>query len=290
CPFQAGMAGYVSYPQPIAAEDKVRGNPELFSDHYSQAQLFWNSQSAVEQAHIIAAFRFELTRVQVPAIRERVLSLLANIHPDLAGGVAQGLGMFVPAPMPLASSLPTPTYPVSPALSLLFRPGQTGIRTKRIAILVGHGVETESIKNLYADLLAEGAVPRLVGCNLGRIKGLNGDTLDIEISLEAGPPVLYDAVIVADSDAAILELSKNAHSLDFLRQQYRHCKPMLAIGSGVNLLSQASIPSKLPDGRGRTCSASSMSLQPGGSTLQMGSSRKAMSWPVSRLRLLSGSL
>ncbi len=70
CPFQAGAAGFTSFREPVAG-DKVRGKPERFADHYTQATLFWNSQAPVEQAHIINAFRFELTRVQTPAIRER---------------------------------------------------------------------------------------------------------------------------------------------------------------------------------------------------------------------------
>ena len=77
CPFQAGMRGFTSFPQPVQ-EDKVRGKPEKFADHYTQATLFWNSQSDVEKAHIIRAFRFELTRVQNGAIRERIVSQLAK--------------------------------------------------------------------------------------------------------------------------------------------------------------------------------------------------------------------
>ena len=83
CPFQAGKVGFTSFPQPID-EDKVRGKPEKFADHYTQAALFYNSQTPVEQAHIMRAFRFELTKVQVPAIRERVVSQLANVNADLA--------------------------------------------------------------------------------------------------------------------------------------------------------------------------------------------------------------
>src|SRR5581483_4173501 len=83
CPFQAGMAGFTSFREPIQA-DKLRGHPERFADHYTQARLFWNSQTAVEQAHILRGFRFELSRVQVPAIRRRVVSMLANVDGTLA--------------------------------------------------------------------------------------------------------------------------------------------------------------------------------------------------------------
>lgn len=247
CPFQAGISGFTSFPQPIA-EDKVRGKPELFADHYSQAKLFWDSQTPVEKNHIIAAFRFELTRVQIPTIRQRVVSLLVNVNSVLASGVANGLGIELPAAAPLASNLPTPTYEPSPALSLLSRPGYTGIRTRRVAILVGNDVEADSVAKVYTDLLSEGAVPRIVGIQLGKVVTHDGKGLDVEISLEAGPSVLYDAVVIAGGDGSVKNLLWDAHALDFVRLQYRHCKPILAIGSGVVLLNKADVPTTLPDG------------------------------------------
>ncbi|SHN43794.1 catalase [Duganella sacchari] len=250
CPFQAGMAGFTTafsrMPQPL--EDKVRGKPELFADHYSQARLFWISQTPAEQAHIVNAYRFELSRVQVPAIRVRLLSMLANVDPILAEGVAQGLGLEVPDPMPLASHAPAPQYEPSPSLSLLTRPGSTGIKTRKVAILAAHGVEADSLKTVYADLLAAGAVPRVVAPQLGQLAAADGSRLDIEISIEAGPAVLYDAVIIADGVASAAMLASDADARDFVRQQFRHCKPILAIGAGKELLQAAGIPAALQDG------------------------------------------
>ena len=102
CPFQAGKTGFVSFPEPRQADDhKVRGKPERFADHYTQARLFWNSQTPVEKTHIVKAFRFELSKVQTPAIRERMVSGLLNVAPELAQAVAKGLGIReLPPPMP----------------------------------------------------------------------------------------------------------------------------------------------------------------------------------------------
>jgi len=246
-PYQAGKAGFTSFPEPIAA-DKVRGKPELFADHYSQARLFWQSQSAPEQNHIVNAFRFELTRVQTPAVRIRMLALLANVDATLVARVAEGLGLEVPEPLPLATDAPIPTYPPSPALSLLSRPGQTGIKGRRVAVLVANGVDDKAVKKQYASLLEDGAVPRMVGNMLGKVKAADGDPIDVEISVEAGPSVMYDAVIVPDGALAAEALGKNAQVLEFLREQYRHGKPILAYGTGSDLLTKATIPSKLPDG------------------------------------------
>src|SRR5687767_4768712 len=131
CPFQAGKAGFVSFPEPmVRTADKVRGKPERFADHYTQATLFFNSQTPVEQQHIINAFRFELSKVQVPAIRERMVSGLMNVDERLAREVAFGLGIDeMPEAMPrvLQKKL-RPEVAESRALSLLARPGDGSIR------------------------------------------------------------------------------------------------------------------------------------------------------------------
>jgi catalase len=242
------MKGYTSFPRQEAA-DMVRGKAELFSDHYSQARLFWESQSPIEQAHIIAAFRFELTRVQTVAVRARVVSMLANVNSVLATRVAEGLGIEVPDPMPLALDSPIPEFPPSPALSLLSRPGRTGIRTRRIAILVAPGVKGEAVHAVYDFLLSGGAVPRLAGSRLGRVTSDTGQALDVEISLEAGPSVLYDALVLPDGAATLEAWEMDAHTVEFVRDQYRHCKPMLVIGEHAEaLLEKAGVLPNLPDG------------------------------------------
>ena len=248
CPFQAGrMTGFTSFPEPVA-EDKVRGKPEKFAEHYAQATLFWKSQTPIEQEHIIKAYRFELTRVQIQAIRERVVSMLANVDPDLALGVATGLGILVPAPMPLATDEPMPVYEPSPPLSLLARPGDGSIKARRVALLVADGVESASLKAIYTALIQEGAVPRFVGVQLGAVESLGGTPIHVDITLEASPAVLYDAVVIPDGGAAIAALVGVGPALEFVRDQYRHCKPILVLGAGATLLEAAGASPDLPWG------------------------------------------
>jgi len=247
CPFQAGkMQGFTSHPEPIAG-DKVRGKPEKFADHYSQAKLFWQSQSLPEKQHIIKAFRFELTRVQTQAIRERVVSLLVNVDDELAQGVADGLGFALPPAAPDISTLPPHTYEPSPALSMLSFPAPD-IKTRRVAIIVAEGSDGVMARSFYSALAEAGAVPRLVAPMLGEVADDKGKAMHAEISVEAGPAVLYDAVIVPDGAAAITSLLKNGQVIEFLKDQYRHCKPMLIMGAASSLLEKAGIPVTLPDG------------------------------------------
>ncbi len=249
CPFQAGKAGFTSFPQPVE-EDKVRGKPEKFADHYTQAALFYQSQSPVEQAHIVRAFRFELTKVQVPAIRVRVVSQLANVDADLAARVAEGLGIEVPEPQEaVVPKNNRPEVKKSPPLSLFARPGDGSIRTRRIAILVADGVDGAGAQALHAELLAAGAVPRFVGPKLGTVQSADDADIEVEISLEAGPSVLFDALAVPDGEASAQALAEVGQAKEFVKDTYRHCKPILAIGAGARLLDAAGLPPSLPDGK-----------------------------------------
>ncbi len=135
CPFQAGAAGFRSFPQPLE-DDKVRGKPEKFAEHYNQATLFWNSQSdPAEKRHIIRGFRFELTKVQVNAVRIGAWSpQLRNVAEEPGargrGSVSDSSELPEPLPRVLGSELHGPKWIVPDSLSLLARPGSDGIQTR----------------------------------------------------------------------------------------------------------------------------------------------------------------
>ena len=249
CPFQAGkMTGFTSFPQPMT-EDKVRGKPEKFADHFTQATLFWNSQTAVEKNHIVGAFRFELTRVQTEAVRERIVSMLANVASELAQRVADGLGIPVPTAQPrVLENPPRPEVEASAALSLFARPGNGSVAARRVALLVCDGVDADSLRSVHMALATAGAAPRFVGVRLGRVTPQDGDPIHVEVTMETAPAVLWDAVVLPGGEAAQRTLSHLSQALEFLKDQYRHCKPILALGGSTLLLEAAGIPPSLPDG------------------------------------------
>ena len=248
CPFQAGSAGFVSFPQPVQG-DKLRGKPEKFADHYTQARLFYDSQTEVEQAHIVGGFRFELSKLTVPAIRERMVASLVNVSANLAAAVADGLGMAVPTALPRALDHPTPPeVTLSPALSLTARPGDGGIRTRRIALLAADGVSGSSMAAVQAALRQAGAVPCVIAPRIGAVHSVDGVALVAEGSLENSASVLFDALVLPAGEAGVDVLAHHALTLEFISLQYRHGKTLLALGSSQLLLDKAGISATLPSG------------------------------------------
>ena len=252
CPFQAGAKGFVSFPEPREESDhKVRGKAERFADHYTQATLFWNSQTDTEKQHIINAFRFELSRVQTPAVRERMVSGLLNVARELAEPVAAGLGIReLPPPMPkVMTKEVTPEVSVSPALSLFARPGDGSIRTRRVAIMVADGCDGAAVSAIADRLTDEGAVPRFVSTTLGSVQPATGEAIEVDVSLEAAPAVLYDALVLPNGSNAVTALRRDGRTLEFIKDQYRHCKPILAMGESAELLQACGIDATLPNGQ-----------------------------------------
>ncbi|MNU38308.1 Catalase HPII [compost metagenome] len=248
CPFQAGMEGFVSFPEPDTG-DELRGHPEKFAEHYNQATLFYNSQAAWERKHIIDAFAFELSKVTVPPIRQRMVASLRNVSDALAQGVADQLGMALPDPLPRATATPPkPEVEMSPSLSLTARPGDGGVATRKVAILVAEGVDEKSVAAVADPLIQAGAVVRLVGQRIGPLQGAGGGALDADASLDNHPSGLFDGAVVAGGEAAAARLQADGRALEFLRDAFRHGKTLMGMGEGAQVFAAAGIAPDAADG------------------------------------------
>jgi catalase len=256
-PAQARRAagGYVTFPEPTTGA-KVRERGASFFDHYSQARMFFHSQSEPEKQHLIKALRFELGKVETPAIRERMVGHLAQVDATLATAVAKGLGIKPPparkAPPPNLS-VPADGDPeafqhrqlvdrdiVSPALSMAgYVPGP--IATRKVAILVAPQFDGEGVASMIRALRAEGALGLLVAPELGDIKADNGETFTPPFSILTTSSVLFDAVYVAGGEQAA-QWALEADAVDFVREAFKHCKAICATGEGVGLLEAAYVP------------------------------------------------
>lgn len=241
CPFQAGMEGYVSFPEPIAG-DELRGHPARFAEHYNQASLFYHSQEDWERRHLECAFAFELSKVTVAAIRQRMVASLRNVSDALAQAVADQLGMALPEPMPRATrDVPSPEVARSPALSLTARPGQGGVATRKVAILVAKGVDGAGVSALAQALMKAGVVVCLVGQHIGPVATADGGSLDADASLDNQPSGLFDGMALPAGAAATERWLEDGRALEFVRDSYRHGKTLLALGESASVLEAAGL-------------------------------------------------
>ena len=114
-------------------------------------------------------------------------------------------------------------------------------------MLIADGVNGDQAQAIAEQIRGEGAVPVFVAPKLGAVKSAAGKALQADASLEVAPSVVFDAVVVADGDAAGDALAKDARAIEFVKEQYRHCKAMLAPGAAELVLHEAGIPA-LPTG------------------------------------------
>ncbi|MEN2398659.1 catalase [Flavobacterium sp. MC2016-06] len=252
CPFQAKIdqGGFVSFNERIDAQ-KVRERSTSFADHFSQATLFYNSQTPIEQNHIIKALRFELGKVETLAIRERTLGLLSKIDTTLAVKVAKGLGITVPSTLekPInhgvgadANDKQEPTnvkqaIKSSDALSMLKNKTLSDtIATRQVAFLCADGVNGSSVDRMKKALESAGAGVKIIAPHLGTIVSEEGNEIKVDQSYLIAASVLFDAVFIPSGEG-ILKLMDVAEVAEFINDSFKHCKFIAAEGEGTDILS-----------------------------------------------------
>ncbi|MBL3806936.1 MULTISPECIES: catalase [Streptomyces] len=210
---------------------KIRRRSPSFEDHYTQAAMFWHSMADWEKRHIVDAFRFELGKVDAVPVRERTVEQLAHVDHELATAVAEGIGVAAPT----RTSTPDPRP--SPALSLVNNQGENTIATRQIALLATDGVDAHQASVLRDTLRERGAVAEVLAPHDGTVRAADGTALTVDRALPTVAAVLYDAVVLtggsepgdgADGDAA----------RRFVRNAYRHGKPVAAYGPATTLLTR----------------------------------------------------
>ena len=239
-------AGFSSYPETLASP-KLRQRSASFDDHFSQARMFWISQSVPEQDHIVAAFQFELSKLTRPALRQRMVDNLAHVDTQLAARVAAPLGIAEPDPLAAARrpGFRAPPKQVkvkaSPALSMAAS-GTDGIATRKVAIVLADGVDGKGVAAVHKALVEAGAQCQLVAATLVPVTAADGSTLPIDCSFVNTPSLMFDAVYVPSLGAADAVLSANGDAVHFVLEAYKHCKTIGASGLGAGLLQRLGVP------------------------------------------------
>lgn len=260
CPFQAGMmdGGFTSHAEKIDAH-KIRERSKSFFDHFSQAKLFYNSQSEPEKNHIVDALSFELGKVQTIPIRERMLYILAQIDNGLATQVSYALGVHIPKDIPLINqSIPADGNPedfqpiiiegtvhASQPLSMANTVKDT-IRTRQVAILAADGVDEQSLNMIKDALIKEGAMPEVIAPKQGYLVSENDEQIFIDKSFLTASSVFYDAVYVPGGSNSVATLEADPDAVHFLNEAFKHCKAIAADTDALQVLEATYFFKKLP--------------------------------------------
>ncbi|WP_062944665.1 catalase [Rhizobium leguminosarum] len=245
-PRESPVQGYRHFP----AEEqgaKVRLRPESFADHYSQARQFYVSQTPPEQRHIAAALIFELSKVETPVIRERMVSHLLNIDETLASKVGHALG-FKSMPKPADAAMPTrQDLEPSPALSIVER-GPKRFEGRKLGILVSDGADAAIFKALLAEITEQKATFEVIAPKIGGVTLSDGNWIEAHQMIDGGPSVLYDAVALLPSVEGTGDLLKEATARDFVADAFVHCKFIGYVETALPLMQKAGIADSLDEG------------------------------------------
>ncbi len=246
CPVLANPAMAFHHRQERVEGHKIRARSNSFSDHFSQATLFFKSLSKPEQEHVIAALEFEIGKVERVEIRERVVNqILVNIDPAMAARVARAVGVEPPkATKPpkakAAGKKGAPSVDASPALSMENSPHDS-IKTRKIAALVSDGFAGKELDGVRKALAERGATLEVVGPTLSPVTSLEGREERPLRTFANTSSVTYDAVYVPGGEKSVAALKRVPQAVDFVREAYIHCKALALSADAVLLLSAAGV-------------------------------------------------
>ncbi|MEL4893243.1 catalase [Xanthomonas protegens] len=231
--------GFVSHRTQPDDGAKGRVRAESFADHYSQARMFYRSQTQPEQAHVASALVFELSKVDTAHVREAVVGHLRHVDPKLAQRVADGLGMDALPPAPPAEIAPQ-DLPLSPALQLIGRMKPT-LQGRAIGILIDEGSDAKAVRDLRKAATDAGAAVKIVAPKLGGAVLSDGKRLTADGQLAGTPSFVFDAVAVVLSAEAGKRLSKESAAIDFVSNAFAHLKAIAADAGAQPLLKAGNV-------------------------------------------------
>ena len=233
-PSESPELGFQSFP---AADEgpKVRARSETFADHYSQARQFYISQTPIEQEHIIASFTFELSKVERPDIRSRMVAHLLNVNEELATKVAKQLRLELMPKPAMPARAPRTDLKALRSLSIVLN-GPTSFEGRKVGVFVSDGVDAVLLNALQRALDAEGASFEIVAPKIGGVEARDGSRIEVHQTIQGGPSVLYDAIAIMLADEAALKRIDDSSARDFVSDALAHSKFIGYVASALPLL------------------------------------------------------
>ena len=245
-PRENPKTGFRSFPAEEAGQ-KIRQRSSSFADHYSQARLFYISQTELEQGHIADALVFELSKVKTPAIRLRVVSHLPNIDAGLADKVAKGLGLRDKVTATKAASGTRMDLKPSKALSIVLNAKDT-FEGRKVGALVTDGVDQRILDSLKTAVERAGATLEIIAPTIGGVEASDGSLVAADEKLGGGPSVLYDAVAVLPSKSGVEILLKEPAARDFVADAFSHLKFISYSKEAMPLFEKVGIAGDMDEG------------------------------------------
>ncbi|UKZ88753.1 catalase A [Trichoderma asperellum] len=230
--------GYVDFPEKVIGI-KERAKSAKFKEHFSQAQLFFNSLSQIEKSHLMAAFSFELDHCDEPIVYERLVKRLTDI--DI--GLAQSVGEMVGGAVPDNKGQPNHGKKAKGLSQLEYLPETPMIASRRIGIIIADGYDPIAFNAMYGAAQGAQAIPLVISTHRSRTfadgESKDGKGIIADHHLEGQRSTMFDAIFVPGGKQAIETLSKNGRALHYIREAFGHLKPIGATGEGVLLVEKA---------------------------------------------------
>ena len=218
---------------------KGRVRADTFSDHYSQARMFYRSQTVHEQAHIALALVFELSKVEALKVREAMVGHLIHIDDELAQRVATDLGLDAMPTAP-ATAVVVKDMDQSPALRTIGKMKDT-LEGRCVGILINDGSDGKAIAAVKKAALDAGAMVKIIAPKIGGAKLADGSLLSADGQLAGSPSVLFDAVALVLSASGAQMLLGESAAIDFVRDAFGHLKAIAVDDGGRALLQKAGV-------------------------------------------------
>ncbi|GAB3196550.1 catalase [Pontibacter aydingkolensis] len=253
CPMMApeNQGAFVHYMEKVEGH-KIRARSQSFNDHYSQATLFWNSMTEVEQKHIVEAAHFELGKVESKEIRQRMVGHFSKIDMNFAKMVAAGVGVEVHENFDQESTghyedneaskqmKNGKSVKESPAVSMERNKIET-VKSRKVAILVENGFDYNELMQVKQALTDAGAMVKIISKLHGMKKASNGEMVETDKSHVTTGSIMYDAVYIPDGKESIHTLMREGDALHFINEAFKHHKTIATSGHGIELLQKTSI-------------------------------------------------
>lgn len=233
--------GFHHYPEKMEGT-KLRERSQTFSDHYSQAALFYNSMSEVEKKHILEAAAFELGKVETKHVRERMVSNFFNVDEGFARKLADMVGVEIKPPA--KKHVYKGKHKSSKALTQLDHQVLSA-KGRKVCVLVEDGFNYSDLEALEKSLKSKDAQMVPVSSRLGMIKSQEGKEVEVKKTFVTTAPYVYDGLFIPGGKMSSEKLMASPKSLMFIHETFRHNKTLAFSGEAIELYKVSNLPTML---------------------------------------------